>query len=262
MPRLFDLSIHVASRWIFNCYVVEGDPPFVVDAGLRCTAREAVATLRELGASRVRVLSTHGHSDHVGGIGDVIEAFDASVHLPVRCEAYLAGEAARTPGLPEVVKILPVLGDQRFDGEAMRDFLCGADIGYGRSTTMQLPFDPDGYLRDGDTVPSTRDWQVIHAPGHADDSTCLYHPESATLISGDAVLTHGGRAWFNPEVVDRASSAETEERLRALDVRHLLPGHGLPLEGTHLLRDARSFLEPAPGPSVLARLARALGRWS
>lgn len=264
MPRLFDLPIRASSRWIFNCYVVDDGGegiPFVVDAGLSCTARGALSELHELDASRVTVLATHGHSDHVSGIPTILDALDAQVFLPSRCEAFLAGETTRTPGLPEVVKILPVLGDQPFDVEAARDFVRGADVGYGRSTTMRLPFAPDGYLHDGEAVPSAPGWQVIHTPGHTDDSTCLYHADSATLIAGDAVLTHEGRAWLNPEVVDRALSRRTEERLRALDVRHLLPGHGVPLEGRHLLRDARTFAEPAPGPGLRARVARALGRW-
>ena len=49
--------------------------------------------------------------------------------------------------------------------------------------------------------------EVIHAPGHADDSTCLYHGDSATLISGDAVVTQDGHPSFNPEYVDQATSA-------------------------------------------------------
>jgi len=265
MARLFDLPIRFASRWIFNCYVVEDGGlgvPLVVDAGLRCTAKAAAGELERLGAARVTVLATHGHSDHVSGIGEIVACFDeTSVHLPARCEAYLSGEEARTPGLGEVIKILPVMADQPFDTEAARDFVTGADIGFGRSTTMRFPFDTDGFLRDGEVAPTADGWAILHTPGHSDDSTCLYHAESATLISGDAVLTHDGRAWLNPEVVDRGASRKTEERLRALDVRHLLPGHGRPIEGRHLLRDARSFAARPPGPDLMSRLARALGRW-
>ncbi len=114
---------------------------------------------------------------------------------------------------------------------------------------------------DGETLATTDSWEVVLVPGHTDDSTCLYHRDSATLISGDAVLTHAGRAWFNPEVTDRTLSRDTEERLRELDVRHLLPGHGRPIAGRDLLKDARSFrAQPAPG-GILSRVARAVGRW-
>ena len=81
------------------------------------------------------------------------------------------------------------------------------------------------------------------------------------LLSGDAVVTLDGRAWFNPEWVDAAASRESEERLRALSVRYLLPGHGLPISGD-VWRRAMSFTTPPPGRGLLARCARAFGRWS
>lgn len=262
MSRLFDLPIVFASRWIFNCYVVEdgGDGrPIVVDAGLPCTATLAIDTLRRLDEhADLSVVSTHGHSDHVAGIPTLLAACPGEVRLPERCRAYLAGETPRSPGLREVVKILPVFADQPFDRQAAQDFTQTSHIGFGRSPHMQLPFAVAGYLQDGDDL---ADWQVLHCPGHTDDSTCLYHAGSATLIAGDAVLTHDGRAWFNPEVVDRHASGATEERLRELDVRHLLPGHGRPIEGRALLRDARSFRDMPVGDGILARAARKLGTW-
>lgn len=266
--RLFDLPIHLVSRWIFNCYVVEAAArddgrTLVVDAGLPTTAALAVDVLRELGAAApVTVVATHGHSDHVGGIPRLKEAFTARVHLPARCRAYLAGEAPRTPGARQVAKILPVLGDQPFAWRPLAELAGEASrVGYGRAPRMRAPFPVDGFLGEGDAVEHTDGWRALHAPGHTDDSTCLYHADTQTLLSGDAVLTHGGRAWINPEVVDPELSRRTEERLRALPVRHLLPGHGRPIEGRHLLRDARSFRERPPGRGALERLARRLGRW-
>ncbi|MCA9618945.1 MAG: MBL fold metallo-hydrolase [Myxococcales bacterium] len=252
---LFDLPLHHLSRWIFNCYLVEdtGDGrPLVVDAGLPCTAGLAAPLV----SGTPRIAATHGHSDHVGGITRLLDRA-AEVLLPARCEAYLGGEPARTPGPREVAKILPVFADQPFDLAALREF-GSATAGYGRTPRMTVPFPVSGYLSDGDRL---GDWEILAAPGHSDDSTCFYHPASETLISGDAILTHDGRAWFNPEIVDPVRSRATEERLRELSVRHLLPGHGLPLAGVALLRDARSFRERPPGPGMLARLSRSLGRW-
>ncbi|HMR06304.1 MAG TPA: MBL fold metallo-hydrolase [Polyangiaceae bacterium] len=264
MPRLFDLPIHVSSRWIFNCYVVEldGGAALVVDPGLPVTATGALEALRELEAESVTVVSSHGHSDHVGGIPTLLGAVRGKVWLPARCEAYLAGELPRAPGLREVAKILPVFGDQRFDWQAVREFAGEASKqGYGRSPRMQISFEVEGFLRDGDTIENAPGWEVLHTPGHTDDSTCLYHRASATLISGDAVLTHAGRAWFNPEVTDRGASNDTETRLRELDVRHLLPGHGKPIAGKALLRDARSFRDQPETRSTLSRIARRVGSW-
>ncbi|MBK7323819.1 MAG: hypothetical protein IPI82_15610 [Candidatus Microthrix sp.] len=98
---------------------------------------------------------------------------------------------------------------------------------------------------------------MIATPGHTDDSISLYHADSATLMSGDEVLTHDGRAWFNPEWVDRRAHSATEERLRALDVRYLLPGHGRPARGCGG-RARSAGVPPGRGTSPGARR---FGRW-
>ncbi|ORB16967.1 hypothetical protein BST36_25250 [Mycolicibacterium moriokaense] len=73
----------------------------------------------------------------------------------------------------------------------------------------------------------------------SDGSTAFWHADSGTLISGDAVLSAGGQAWFIPETVDNAAATRSEERLRALPVEHLLPGHGLPVHRADVWADAR-----------------------
>ena len=145
---------------------------------------------------------------------------------------------------------------------ALKEFAqVGRSVGFGGPRLMHLDFHPDGFVDDGDPMPSAHGWDVIHAPGHTDDSTCLYHAASATLISGDAVVTHDGAAWFNPEYVDADVAAETEERLRSLDVRHLLPGHGRPVAASDVWRTARSFTEPPLGGGLLARCSRRFASW-
>jgi glyoxylase-like metal-dependent hydrolase (beta-lactamase superfamily II) len=255
------------SRWLFNCYVIHdgGDgAPVVVDPGLPSNGRDATARIRDLygdGTAAACVVSTHGHSDHVGGIQEVTAAGGAPVLLPQRCEEYLAGATPLTPGPRQVVKILPVMRDQPFDVAALREMLGAARVaGYGQQR-MRMPAPPDGFLGDGDQLLGTAGWTVLHTPGHTEDSTCLYHADSATLFSGDAVLTEGGIAWFNPEITDPGASSLTEDRLRELEVEHLFPGHGLPLHGTDLLRSARSFRDTPRRQGWAGRAAIALGRW-
>jgi len=114
-------------------------------------------------------------------------------------------------------------------------------------------------IEEGAALPGAKEWRVLSVPGHSDDSTCFYHAASRTLLSGDAVLTHNGRAWFNPEIVDAGASAQTEERLRALDVEHLLPGHGLPISGT-VWKNALSFHERPQARGLVARCLRRISK--
>ena len=265
---VFGLPIAHASAWIFNCYVIDtGDGLAVVDPGLPLVARRALELIAR-GMDRTPadvgvIQCTHAHPDHVGGVSTLTSRTEGDVYLPHRCEAYLAGERPRTfPLVESSVRFMPVWGEQRFSFGAFGEFLrLGRKVGFGGPPDIRLDFEPDGFVDHGDAVPGAEGWGVIHAPGHTDDSTCFYHRDSATLISGDAVVTHDGRAWFNPEYVDSTAARDTEELLRSVQVRHLLPGHGEPITASDVWRDARSFDRPPAGTNLLARCSRRFGRW-
>ncbi|MDR3290861.1 MAG: MBL fold metallo-hydrolase [Methanobrevibacter sp.] len=79
--------------------------------------------------------------------------------------------------------------------------------------------DVDLKLRDGDTVGS---FKVIHTPGHTPGGISLWDGE--ILISGDTVFADGfGRLDIGGNHDDMEKSLN---KLRKLDVKYLLPGHG------------------------------------
>lgn len=267
MDRLFDLPIYRTHLWIFNCYaVVEDDEATLIDVGLPSIGDSVIDGLADRGIdpNRLRgLLCTHAHPDHVGGMPRVLERAQTETFFPARCEAYLAGERPRRFGANDAVRFLPVWGEERFSLSAARQFArAGTKIGFGGPKDMKLPFTPTGFVTEGTAPSCLPGWEVIGAPGHTDDSTCFYHRDSATLLAGDAVVTLDGRAWFNPEWVDAELSAQTEERLRSLDVRYLLPGHGRPIEGSDIWAKARSFRDRPDGNGILARCSRRLARWT
>jgi len=245
-----------------------GDPDTgitLVDPGLPSVAADALHCIHTAfgsDASPHTMLCTHAHPDHVGGMPHVLERHRPTVLLPSRCANYLAGEKPRGSGIDNLIRFLPVLSGQKFDFATMREFAsAGRKIGFGGPKTLTIPFAPDGFLDPAKAPDSLAGWEVIEAPGHTDDSTCLYHEATATLISGDAVVTLDGRAWFNPEWIDTGLAASTEEMLRELKVQHLLPGHGHPIESPDVWRTAMSFRDRPEGKGILARCSRRLGRW-
>ncbi|UDY35229.1 MBL fold metallo-hydrolase [Dermatobacter hominis] len=263
--HLPEIGVTMISKWLYNCYVVHdgGDGrPFVVDLGMPSQVPLVEAELRTLDAD-LRDLSgavaTHGHADHVGGLPELRARAGTHVHLPTAIAEMRAGtRAVRPPGLRAIAQILPVMASQPTDLAAT--FEIGRTmkvIGWDRKG-VRLPFEPESWLADGDRLPGLPDWQVLNTPGHSDDSTCLYRPSTRTLISGDAVLSVEGLAWFNPEFVDGRMSVATESRLRALDVEHLLPGHGLVVEGPSVMDRALSFSERPTDRSKLRALVRVL----
>jgi len=63
--------------------------------------------------------------------------------------------------------------------------------------------------------------QILHTPGHSEDSICIHVPEYAALFSGDTELNirlPGGH-FSKPYL-------QTLERLARLEVKTLYPGHG------------------------------------
>lgn len=255
----------VISMWVYNCYVIHdgGDGrPFVVDLGVPSQLPHVAEALRRHGSHLSELsaaVATHGHADHVGGLLGLRAKHDTAVLLPHAMDQMRAGTIAlRPPGIRAVSHILPVLASQPRDLSATME-VAGTmkEIGWD-GKGVRLPFEPQGWLTDGDHLPGLPAWQVLSTPGHSDDSTCLYHEPTRTLISGDTVLSVQGRAWFNPEYVDGRLSVSTEARLRPFAVEHLLPGHGLVVQGPRVMDDALSFADPAPGDSRLRALGRVL----
>jgi glyoxylase-like metal-dependent hydrolase (beta-lactamase superfamily II) len=241
VAELHGHGVTVVSRWVFNCYVIHdggAGRPVVVDPGLPSTARIVTELLESRGAAPAVVVATHGHADHVGGLLELGAGVD-QLALPVRIRDYLHGETPRSPSLAQVASITPVLRDQPFTPGPIVELArtrrhLGVD---GRGA--RLPVRVDQWLVDGETVSGAPDWRVVHTPGHTDDSTSLWNARTGVLVSGDAVLSVGGRAWFTPELVDEDLADRTEDRLRPLPVRALLPGHGRPIVADDVMRRAQ-----------------------
>jgi len=146
----------------------------------------------------------------------------------------------------QLLRRAPVFGDQPFALGALVDVARSARrIGFD-ARGCRFPVPVSDWLRDGELVPGAPAWQVVSVPGHTDDSTALHHAGLGVLLSGDAVLSVQGRAWFTPELVDEAAAAETEDRLRSLEVGAMLPGHGRPVIGRRVLDHALGAEERPP----------------
>lgn len=85
---------------------------------------------------------------------------------------------------------------------------------------------PDVLLHDGDRV---GDLRVVHTPGHTPGGICLYSEAERLLFSGDTVFTGGSFGRYDFPGGDRTALAASIERLAALEVEGLYPGHGEPV---------------------------------
>ncbi len=71
--------------------------------------------------------------------------------------------------------------------------------------------------------------EAIAAPGHCADHLCFYLPETRALFTGDVILGEGTSMIAPPEG-DMAAYLVTLQRLAALDLEIIYPGHGAPIE--------------------------------
>jgi len=102
--------------------------------------------------------------------------------------------------------------------------------------TIKDEFDPKVYafhsfngvshaLRNGQTLKLADRWfEVIHTPGHTNDSICLYCAQEAVLFSGDAglIITTTNGSYHEAFI-------SALERIARRNIKGIYPGHGDPI---------------------------------
>ena len=77
---------------------------------------------------------------------------------------------------------------------------------------------------------SGMEFDIIHTPGHKDDSICLYNPENKVLFTGDLIFPEGSFGRTDLEEGDREKLIESIKKITELEVEEFYPGHGNPVE--------------------------------
>lgn len=199
------MDIHLVGGGGFDCnhyLVTSGDEALLVDAGTGMAADATVERARgHAGEAAIDVVYlTHWHHDHTGGGPDVAEALDAEIRMPEsEAHAVREGRADLTMG-------------DRFGAEQRAHPVTGVE--------------PGDVLEVGEVS-----LEVLHTPGHTAGHTSLWHARSGTLLAGDAVFGHGSFGRVDLPTGDPGEMLDTLERLAALDVENLYPGHTDTVEG-------------------------------
>ena len=219
-----------------NVVVIDaGEELALVDTGTSYTADHVFDQVRGVSSAPLRaVVFSHGHIDHVFGVGPFDE------------EAARAGRAR-----PEVVghEAMPARFDRYrltagYNGEINRRQFGVDELQW--PTTYRYP---DTTYRDVATLEvGGLALELHHARGETDDHTWTWIPDRRVLCTGDLFIwasPNGG----NPQKVQRYPRewAEALRRMSELDAEVLLPGHGFPVVGADRVRQAltetASYLE-------------------
>ncbi|MFH0826157.1 MAG: MBL fold metallo-hydrolase [Pseudomonadota bacterium] len=184
-----------------NHFAFRSEDPVLIDTGYLTHFPVTEGIIRGLGVdiSRTRlIVSTHGHSDHVGGNRIIQErsGCDIAQHI---------------------------IGKHFTD---TKDSWATWWRYYAQDAEF---FNCTRALDDGDVLCiGPYEFEVIYTPGHSADGIVLFHRPQGLLVSSDTLWEHdmavmtvrveGSGALF--------SMRDSLERLKSLDVRTVCPGHG------------------------------------
>lgn len=217
-----------------NCYLLrEADGWTMLDTGLNWPESQqawqvAFAELEIDDSQLRRIILTHMHPDHFGAAGYWQERTGALVYMSPR-----EAELAQT-----------VWVENGWRAELSSDFwqragVMGAALETVTSTTDRLrqrtmphPVAVAHLLPDTTIAMAGREWQILHAPGHADGQLIFYDAAEQLLLSGDQVLmkiTPNIGLWPTTEPNPLGRYLTSLTQLATLPVRVAWPGHGRPI---------------------------------
>ena len=240
--------VAVPGRYCVTYLLLGHERVFVVDVGSTSDHRPILEALHQLGRppEQVRgILPTHLHMDHIIGVDGLARLLGVPVYLgPVAWEAVNGSRALRFPRRRHLLRATPTWVYQGAPRGSLEDCRVGLEYGFPWSRNrFGVPLVP--CLEDDTSVLGLDGWTVLQTPGHADDAISLYHAGARFLVAGDTVRAFCGGEW-NPLLCDPLDYERTRQRLLALDVETVFPGHGPILEGPRVMHRLRTLPRWAP----------------
>jgi cyclase len=135
-----------------------------------------------------------------------------------------------TPDLDPYAYALEAIPTDDPEGAAL---LPDRDAYYADLPRGTVVFTGDLTLRVGDHT-----FHCLHTPGHTPGQLAVHVPEERVVFTGDTIFS-GCQTWLMTSNVDQW--LEALERIRGLDVDHVVPGHG-PLVTLDYVRTQRAVL--------------------
>jgi glyoxylase-like metal-dependent hydrolase (beta-lactamase superfamily II) len=202
-------DVHQVRMLGADAFLIAEERLSLIDAGMVGSRMMLERYLRRIGRrldELDRIICTHGHPDHIGGVNELIRDRPevqvlihpddlAGLQLPFR-EA-----VARTP-----------------DPAARR----GRLIQYLTRTPPKCT-----PVTDGEILPMLGGLRVVHTPGHTPGSICLYSDGLRLLFTGDVLQVIRGRLTYASAFFshDHAGARASVDRLAELDVGTIALAH-------------------------------------
>jgi glyoxylase-like metal-dependent hydrolase (beta-lactamase superfamily II) len=195
--------------------LVSGSELTLVDTLFEDDARVVLQAIDRLGrkpGDLKRILVTHAHRSHLGGLAALKRASGATVYAHVWEADIVAGDRAAQP-----VTILPK--------QSLK--LIPFQLGLWLNRPRHVPCPVDELVVEGDAIGPL---QVVYTPGHSPGHLAFWWPERRFLIAGDAVATwpnlSPGWLAFN---LNRTQARASLARMAGFAPTIVGVGHGEPI---------------------------------
>ena len=201
-----------------RAYLIEANGELsLVDTLFENDARGVLDAIRTLGrkpADLKRIVLTHAHRSHLGGLAALKRETGATV-LAHESEAdIISGDRPAQP-----VGLKPTA--------PFRTYPFQVGIFLNRPKHRPVPIDES--VGEGDAVGPLR---VLHVPGHSPGHLAFSWPEHKLLLSGDAIATWPRfEAGWPAFTLNPAQHAQSIRRMSELDAAIVGVGHGDPITG-------------------------------
>jgi len=210
------LQVHSIKLRMSNAYVVELPSALVlIDAGSPGDSQKIRSRLKAFRGKPLRLIYiTHAHLDHYGAAASIQRA----TNTPLAIHAEDAGAMAK--------------GETHLGQVRGRGRLTAALMPIVTRLFQVEPVTADSVLQDGQDLGNFGlPGQVLHTPGHTPGSTSLIVDGRLAFV-GDLISTFGKPHTQRLYAYDWSAIEKSLERLNALDLEWLYPGHGRrPLSG-------------------------------
>ncbi|QDP39970.1 MBL fold metallo-hydrolase [Radiobacillus deserti] len=192
-----------------NCYLVEEENGLtLIDAALPKKADAILSVAEEIGKPITHILLTHGHSDHIGSLDElVLKISDVKLAISTRDARLLAGDKSLDPeeGTSPIKGGIP----------------------------KHIQTKPDILLEEGHTIGSLK---AIATPGHTPGSMSFLDQRTHSIIAGDAFQTRASIAVAGTIVPlfpfpgfatwNKEKALDSAKKIAALSPTLLAVGHG------------------------------------
>ncbi len=220
-----------------NCYLIEGDPLTLIDAGprsersrseLESMVAAAGHSIEEIGL----VVVTHQHIDHIGLVDTVVKRSGAEVaalDVAVRRLAEFGKNSDAEDDL--AVSLMLRHGISPDIANTLRS-LSTTYRDYGDAVTVTRQLSDGGTLEVGD-----RTLEVLHRPGHSPSDTVFWDRERRMAFGGDHLLSHISSNPLISRPLDGSPGRtrslvnynESMAKTREMPIDLMLSGHGDPI---------------------------------